>query len=41
MKVDKDLMRLRRRLNWYYWLKFKEINCLDNRKRRKKWNMTK
>jgi hypothetical protein len=33
MKVNKDLMKLRRRLNDYYWVKFKEINCLDKKEK--------
>ena len=33
MKVDKDLMKLRRRLNIYYWRKFLEINWMDKRKK--------
>ena len=36
MKVDRDLMRLRRMLNNYYWMRFKEVNWLDMGKKKRR-----
>lgn len=33
MKINSELMVLRRKLGCYYWRRFKEINFMDLRKR--------